>query len=131
MADMPEHTSWLESLKYFKTTLFSAVETRFELFCLEWQEEKRRLLFIALFSIGAILASFFFLLTLTAAIIISAWETDFRYWVVWGVCLFYALGAGVFVGLILKQVCCAIPPFQATLEELRKDCQWLSSTSQN
>lgn len=128
---MPEHSSWLESLKLFKTTLFSAIQTRFELLSLEWQEEKKRLFYIAIFSIGAFIASFFFLLTLTAALIISTWQTDFRYWVVWGVCLFYGLLAGVFIGFIFKQVYYAMPPFKATLEELRKDCQWLSSASRN
>ena len=131
MADMPTTPSWLESLKFFKTTLLSALKTRFDLLCLEWQEERKRLFYIVLFSVAAFITFFFFLLTLTAAIIISFWGTDFRYWVVWGVCLFYGLSTGVLIGLILKQVCCAIPPFKTTLEELRKDCQWLSSASRN
>ena len=124
---MPNHSSWLTLLKQFKGTVLDAFKTRLELLCLEWQEEKKRFFYVCLFMVGASVAFFLFLFTLTAAIIISTWETDYRYWAVWGICLFYGLTSGVLVGLIIKQVCCALPPFKATLEELRKDCEWLDS----
>lgn len=124
-------SSLLEGVKQFKETLLDAIKTRLELACVEWQEEKRRILYICLSILGAGIFAFLFLLTFTAALIISTWETEARYWIVWGICLFYGLGSGFFIALIIKQISCAISPFKATLEELRKDCEWLKSTSQH
>ncbi|MBX7157725.1 MAG: phage holin family protein [Verrucomicrobiae bacterium] len=127
MSAPPRIGSWFSSIKHLSESILEAIKTRMELFCLEWQEEKKRVFILFVSAIIGVVLFFLFLFSFTAAIIISTWETDYRYAVVWALSALYALLTGLSVWIVIRQVKLATPPFKATIEELRKDYSWLRS----
>lgn len=129
MSSPPKLGSRLGSLKHLAESILEAFRTRAELISLEWQEEKKRLLILLISVVVGAVIGFLFLFAFTVAVIVSAWETDYRYAVAWGICAFYALLTGLAALITIRQVRQATPPFKATIEEIRKDYSWLRSQS--
>lgn len=103
--------------------LLTLISTRFELFSLEMAEQRAR----ATKLLGLLFAT---LLLLTLAILVFSlsialyfWPTDYRYTALVVLFLFYlVLGLGC-LWCVRKSLVDAPPPFEATLEELRRDLQ--------
>jgi uncharacterized membrane protein YqjE len=99
-------------------TVLGALENRGELFAVEWQQERQRLIELLIYSVALIFLAMLGVLLLTAAIIFLFPE-NFRVLVAAIFAVVYLGGAGaVFFGLksLLKQ-----EPFESSLAELRKD----------
>jgi uncharacterized membrane protein YqjE len=101
-----------------------AVQNRFELLALEWQEERARMAELLFWVVGVLFFALMALLLLTATIIFLFRE-ELRLYIAAGFSVLYLLGAGAaWFGLksILKQ-----EPFPDTIDQAKKDRQWLSS----
>lgn len=119
---------WLATLRRMGVTSLSAFQTRLELFTLELAEERQRLVAALLWTAGT---TFFFMLAvlLLTLAIVAACPAPSRPWVLGGFSLLYlALAGGAALGL-RKRLREGIRPFSATLEELKKDVDWLRSKS--
>jgi uncharacterized membrane protein YqjE len=105
-------------------TGIGALRNRLELFALEWQEERARLTelvmwLVALLFLGMLAALLF---TLT---IIFLFPPEYRLYVAGGFTVFYLIGAVIAwsgVRAVLKR-----EPFTESLEQARKDANWLDS----
>lgn len=120
----PNPRGWFESLRRIGTSLQALVRCRLELFTVEWQEEKLRLLNL-LFWLGlaAVLGLAGVFLALTAL--------AFWLWTVAGYFGLIGLAAATIaaaLGVLLairKKIMTGPPPFSQTLAELRKDGECL------
>jgi uncharacterized membrane protein YqjE len=105
-------------------TGYGAMQNRFELFAVEWQEEKAR---ITETLIWAILLLFLVMLTVVmlTGTLIFLFPEDLRIYAAGGFTLLYFIGAVaaffVFKGLIKRE------PFAETINEAKKDKEWLES----
>jgi uncharacterized membrane protein YqjE len=112
-------------LRQLLATGAGALHNRSELLVLEWQEERaRRTEFIVaafgfLFMAGMTLA-------LLTAIVIFLFREEWRLYVAGAFAFLYAVGA-LWLGLLLKSLL-AQAPFSGSLNQLRKDREWLESS---
>ncbi len=105
-------------------TGLGALENRIELASIEWQEERIRLSELFLW-IGALLFLGMIGLMLLTATIIFLFKEEWRLYVAGAFTLLYflaALGAWLGVRSRLRQ-----EPFQETLNQAKKDREWLQS----
>lgn len=118
----------LASLRRMGTTLLATLQTRLELFTLELEEEKDRLLLLLL---GAAIACFFGFLAvifLTLAVV-AACPAAVRPYVLGGFGLLYLAGASGLALALRKRWRDRPRPFAATLEEVKKDVEALRPPS--
>ncbi|HLS21797.1 MAG TPA: phage holin family protein [Paenalcaligenes sp.] len=105
------------------STLLSIMVTRVELFALEASEEKNELMKMLVWVGGAMFFAALAFIVLTLLVILLFWPTQWRYWAFAVVILVYA-GLGIyFARKLIRRLFYGPLPFQATLEELRKDLQ--------
>lgn len=106
--------------------LLRAISTRVELFGLEWQQARENLpRLLALWVIG-LFCLVFALALLTLLVIVLAWETAYRDEVVVGLCVIYGLAGSVLLWRVYAQLKSGgLNPFDATIDELRRDAQCL------
>lgn len=116
-----------DSVKGLSAEVVQAIATRVELFGLEWQQARQDLpKLLALWVVG-LLAVLFALALLTLLIIVLAWDTPYRDWVVLGLCLFYASVGGFLLWTVRERFRAGdINPFSATIEELQRDVRLLA-----
>lgn len=108
-------------------TAISIVRTRLELFALEAGEQKASLLKLLALLFGALLFSTLALLVFSLLIALIFWPTEYRYWAIGALIIFYGgLGAIMFIS-IANKLSKGPMPFSATLEELGRDIQMLDS----
>lgn len=102
-------------------TLLSIVRTRIELFGLEAAGQKIRLFKLLGMAFAALLFSTLALLVLSLALALYFWPTDYRYWALGLLVVAYGgLGLGFFWAV--RRALLGDPmPFNATLDELRRD----------
>jgi len=103
-----------------------AIQTRIELFAVEWQEERARLMGTVFWAATFILLGVLAVLLFTATIIFL-FPQDARVYVAAGFAVLYLLGAiGAWVGLrrILDH-----QPFAESIDQAKKDRAWLESLS--
>lgn len=115
------------SVKNFTASFVSHLHTRLQLFATEFSEEQLRLASL-LFS--ALSALFFIFLTMLLAaffVIAAAWETPYRLYAVGGLTLLFLTCAVIFFGIVRAKFKSKPRLFQASLAELYKDRQQLSS----
>lgn len=119
----------LQALKGYLATWVDLLRTRLDLLSTELQEEKGHLQEVLILAVASLLCLTFGALLVTFLVVVVFWETDYRLAVVGGLALLY-LAAGVVVGLITRRKSRSRPKlFPATLGELAKDYQRLSSRS--
>lgn len=102
------------------------IEARLELLGIEFQEEKHRLLGLAVLAAGVLVFAALSLVVLTIGVIALTWDDPsvrhVAIWVIFGVYLVLALICWrLFVSRVARQA----RLFQGTIEELRKDRTWL------
>jgi uncharacterized membrane protein YqjE len=104
----------------------AALDNRAELFSVEFQEERARLIESFLWAAGACLFGLLFLVVLTTSVILMVPAEDRVY------------AAGAFAGVYLVAAVLAVlnlralwrstsPPFAHSIDELRKDLEWFDS----
>ncbi len=110
-------------------SFWALLEKRLELAATELQEQRHRfinqLVWIAAIVVLALMALF----TATILIIALTWDTAARNWVIAGLALAYAGGATWSALALRRFVAQSPPPFEATIEEFRKDREWFQKKS--
>ena len=112
--------------KTFATGL-GALKNRGELFALELQEEKSRLLKLVLFGVGALFLAMMTLLLITGAIIFLVPE-EYRLYAVAAFAVLYLAGT-IWAVLSLKALLKKIP-FGDTMAEFEKDSELMEAFSE-
>jgi uncharacterized membrane protein YqjE len=113
------------SLRRMFSTSLELVENRFQLFALELQEEKIRLLDLVLCAAAAVAFGFMALIAVSALIVVWLWDTS-PVAVLGILALLYALVA---IGLVLSirsRLERGPTPFAGTMAEFRKDRECFS-----
>ncbi len=106
------------------STGFGLLQSRSELFLVEAQEEKSRLIRLVICGLGTLFLGMTTLLLVTGMVVYLAPE-KYRVWVAGGFALLYllgTLGAVLAVRTMLKR-----PPFVETLAQFRKDRELLET----
>ena len=101
-----------------------AVENRIELFALELREEKNQAVHVLIWVCTAVLCGLMALVAVTATVILFCPE-DKRPYVAGGFAILYLAAALFAYGKARRHMKDETPPFSATLEEFRKDQEWL------
>lgn len=120
-ADAPE--GLLASFQRVLRTLLALVQNRFELFAVEWQEERTRLVEALLLAAGVVIVGALSLVMVTLTIVVIFWETH-RLAVMISLTVTYVAGAA-FLFWNLRRRLKDWTPFAATVDELRKDARCL------
>ncbi|MCD8505539.1 MAG: phage holin family protein [Burkholderiaceae bacterium] len=115
------------SVKGLSADLVQAIATRVELFGLEWQQAREDLpRLLALWVVG-LLALLFALALFTLLIIVLAWDTPYRDWVVLALCLVYAIVGATLLWQVRQRIRAGgLNPFAVTIEELQRDMRLLA-----
>ncbi len=115
------------SVKGLSADVVQAFATRIELFGLEWQQAREDLpRLLAMWVIG-LLALLFALALLTLLVIVLAWDTPYRDWIVLALCLAYAMAGAVLLWRVRERLRAGgLNPFSATIEELQRDARALA-----
>ena len=101
------------------------LQNRIELFAVELEEQKVRVMRLLLLAAVTVLLGNTAVLVLTAAIVALAGETAWKI-VLAGFAIFYLLAAIVAALFLRRELRSAPPAFQDTVAELGKDHEWLS-----
>lgn len=122
-----EHSGGLfSSVRRVADTCVSSVHNRVELFALELQEEKIRLVRLLLWTGAALFAAFLAITVITIAVVQAVPEDKQKIAIsVFG--LLYAIVAIVVALKLRSEIRNAPPPLADTLSELKKDLQSLRS----
>jgi uncharacterized membrane protein YqjE len=124
MSEFQEHEPGLsQSVRQLLDSTLELVENRLELVVVEFQEERIRLIQVAMFLFGLMVCVGMLLLLLTLGVVILFWDNG----------RWYALGGlGIFYGAIaffcwnrLSQLLKHQAAFASTLDQFKKDRQWL------
>jgi uncharacterized membrane protein YqjE len=118
-----------ESLRKLCDTGLAILQNRLELFGVEVEEQKARLLRVLFLGAVVVLLANTALFLVTATIIMLVGE-DARVVVLVGLSLLYASAAGGIYFLLRRELRSAPLPFNDTVSELKKDRQWLDSQKQ-
>jgi uncharacterized membrane protein YqjE len=122
-----EHSGGLfSSVRRVADTCVSSVHNRVELFALELQEEKIRLVRLLLWTGAALFAAFLAITVITIAVVMLI-PDDKRNIAISGFGLLYAIVAIVIALKLRSEIRNAPPPLADTLSELKKDLQSLRS----
>ena len=116
----PGSSGLLGSLRGFADGLIGSVRDRIELFAVELQEEKHRLVQTFIWAAAAVVLALLALIFVSIALLVIFWDTA-RVAVAVGLAVVYSAGfVAVVVGF--KRFLARQPkPFDATLRELRED----------
>ena len=126
MAERHQSGGLFSSVRRMADTCLSSVHNRVELFGLELQEEKLRLVRLLLWSVAALFASFLAITVITIAVVMC-FPQDKRTVAVSAFGVLYAIMA-IVLGLKLRsEIKNAPPPLADTTAELKKDLDALRS----
>lgn len=126
MAEGNQSGGLFSSVRRMADTCLSSVHNRVELFGLELQEEKLRLVRLLLWTVAALFAGFLAITVITIAVVMIFPEEHRRVVVsVFGV--FYAIVATVLGLKLRREIKNAPPPLADTTAELKKDLDALRS----
>ncbi len=123
-------TGFFASLKRLGLTALSVLQTRLQLFSVEFQEEKNWAVSALLWAAALIIFGLTALLAFTAAIVFFT-PIDARPYVLGALCLIY-VGLAVFAFIKLRNhVEARQPPFSQSIAEIEKDISCLKGTEKN
>jgi uncharacterized membrane protein YqjE len=127
-----EHSGGLfGAVRRVADTCVSSIHNRVELFALELQEEKIRLVRLLLWTGAALFASFLAITIITIAVVWLIQDEGARKIAISGFGLLYAIVAGVLAMKLRSEVRNAPPPLADTMAELKKDLQALRSRNES
>jgi uncharacterized membrane protein YqjE len=120
-----EHSGVFGSVRRVADTCLSTVQNRFELFALELQEEKLRLVRLLLWTGAALFSIFLAITIITIAVVVAFPDHNLLVLVIFGV-IYAAIAGGTCVKLC-REMKDAPPPLAETIAELKKDVESLRS----
>lgn len=106
-------------------TFVTAVRTRLELFSLEAEDQRSRLLRLVALSLGALMCLVLALCIFTLLVALYFWPTEYRYVALALLAILYALAGVSMLLMVRSAIVNDPPPFSATLDELRRDAALL------
>ncbi|BBE08720.1 MAG: putative membrane protein YqjE [Glomeribacter sp. 1016415] len=116
------------ALNRLVSSILALAQTRLELAGIELAEEKARLLSVLFLSFAALLFGTIALTTVTALVVTVFWDA-YRWQTLAALSALYSVAALLCVIVIRVKSRKATRPFEATLEEFRKDHEALGKTS--
>ena len=122
---------FFEELKGFAITLVSHLRTRLELLATELKEEKIRVLEIFAWAIAMLFFFFFTIAFITVSIIIFFWDTPYRDLAAGLLIFVFALATFLSWLFLRRKLQIGTQLFAASLAELNKDQQALTSSHEN
>jgi len=124
MAHTDQDSGWTAATRRLASNAVGAVQNRLELFALEVREEKNHAVAVLIWVCAAVLCGLMALVAITAMVILFVPE-DKRAYAAGGFAMLYlALAAFAFLKARSK-MSDETPPFSATIDEFRKDHEWL------
>ena len=124
---MDESRGISASLRRLATRSLGVLTNRLELFLLELREEQGRILSLLLLAVAIGVLSLLTLILISFALVVLFWNTA-RMPVLLGMIGFYVLAAGL-AAWRMNRLLKSGNPFSATIEELKKDREWLEKES--
>jgi uncharacterized membrane protein YqjE len=121
--ERPPSESAFRSLRRFLNTVLGIVQSRLELFGIEFQEEKWRLQQMFVWVVVGLFALILTAVVVTATVVFWV-EEENRMTALVLFCLGYG-SLTAFAFLKARKLVTDKPPFQQSLEELKKDRSWL------
>lgn len=121
----PNPGGWLESLRRIGASALALLRSRFELFTVEWQEEKLRLLNLGVWLVVALVLGLSGLLVALAALAIWLWLAAGYL----GLILLAVATIGAATGILFwlrHKIKTGPAPFAQTVAECRKDAECLN-----
>ena len=112
-----------KSLRKLVTTLAVVFENRVELFAVELQEERHRLVEVLVLAGGALVLGTLAVVVFSA-VLICLFAQPYRIYAALGVGVLYLVGAGVLVVRLKRRL--QAEPFEETLNQIKKDCECLT-----
>jgi uncharacterized membrane protein YqjE len=125
-ASTPKTGGWFESLRRIGESLSALLRSRFELFTVEWQEEKLRLLNLLVWLALALAIGL-------AGVFVAITALAFWLWTMAGCAGLFGLAAAtlaVAAGILFRlqrKIKAGPPPFAQTVAEFRKDGECLKN----
>lgn len=116
----PAHVGWLQSLRSLGDDVLGGVQERLELFTVELQEEKFRLIQTFVRISAAVFAAMLAITFASLALVYLCWETA-RFTVLVGLAVFYTSALVVILVTLRRYLDRQPKPFAATLHELNED----------
>ncbi len=113
----------LGSLKRFSETVLAILQNRMELVAVELREEKTRAIGTVIWGAMMIFFSFMAVVAIMLTLVFVFWEQ--KVIVMGGFCAFFIIGAAVSFFLVKGKLKTA--PFSETINQLKKDREWLQS----
>jgi uncharacterized membrane protein YqjE len=124
MAEIEPHSPGLfGSVRKLLDTGLAALHTRVELFAVELEEEKVHIIEIFLWTTALLFSGMMAVIVLTA-IVIMLFREEWRIYIAGAFCLVY-LGGAIWCLFGLRARLKRPMPFSATIEEVKKDRDWL------
>mgnify|MGYP001637930013 CR=1 FL=1 len=112
-------------------TVLAIFRTRLELAAVEAGQQKARLAKIVVLLFGALLFSTLALLVFTLFIALLFWPTEYRYWAIASLFVVYAVLGMSFGLIVMRRLNSGSYPFEATVEEIKKDIQVIENLRQS
>ncbi len=120
----PPTGSLFDSLRRMLEAVLGLAQRRLELFAVEAQEEKFRVLDLLFRAAAVIVLSLLTLVAATATLVVALWNTS-PVLVLVLVTVGYGLAAVALAASLRRRLREGPKPFAGTLEEFRKDHEWL------
>lgn len=117
---------FLGSIRRMFDNAIGAVHSRVELVVLELQEERDRAVNVLVWSGIMLFLIFMAIVAFTFCVVVALWQ--YAVWVGLGFGGLYLIGAVIAANVIRKRL--KAPFFSETLNQLRKDREWLSPTQE-
>ena len=124
MANSENDSGWTAATRRIASNAVGAVQNRIELFALELREEKNHAVYVLIWVLVAASCGLMALVAITAAVVLFVPE-DKRGLAAGGFAVFYLALAAFALLRARGRMKEEVPPFSATIEELRKDHEWL------
>lgn len=113
------------AVKHLLESCSGFLAAKLELVGIELQEEKRRVIELVALASVAMLFAVLALTVLTFTLIAAFWDTDYRMASLIGITLVYLAISAAFFACLRRKVSMAPGMFDTTLEELKKDAEWI------
>lgn len=124
MTNTDQDSGWTAAARRLASNSVGAVQNRIELFALELREEKNQAVGVLIWVCVTVLCALMALVAFTATVILFV-PQDKRAYAAGGFLILY-LALAVFAFLKARaRMSDETPPFSATIDEFRKDQEWL------
>ena len=120
----PASPGLLPSLRTLLDTGLTLLQNRAELLAVEFQEEKDNVIAVAIWVVAALFFAMMTVLVLTATIVLL-FPDELRVYAAGGLGILYLIGAVWSITSLKSRLKHRPLPFSATLEEMKKDREWL------